>query len=1006
MTVALPPLSPELGGDLAGLALPDPGSVRRLAWSELGARYRKRAARWPGVILADGASHVTVKALDVVEGHARRVLGIKANPPTYRTMVDDLTGALVTSWGVSEGLVLDAADDLAEIGTGAQEGKAWKAKARDRINALQARLAAEGKRVTEGELAETYTRYLAAAFLLGQSETTKPLGWEAGFSLVDQDAIAGLSRSGLWWIGEHYGDALDEGRILTAVDKMIRSGSGRVKGGEILRQALGAEFHRSDVYWRGLAATVATRARSFGALSGMEATGGTRYEYVNPVDERTSDVCRALDGTTFTVKGSIELRERLVGANPADSPEAWKAIAPWPKLRELKGPGGQLLDPAELQAKGIAWPPLHFHCRSSIDVVTWAPISSLDLDGEGAVERAGPRPPPAPAPGKRPKAPPAPPKASPWDQALAELRSAEDRAKAMGMDPDRAGLSDSLVQELEAMANQLRADKANRPKVNRWGDLPGILEDFTVRASQVDYRKAPTHRSTLLAEILDGKAPPDVYNPGHRAKLARLVVDPSEYGGDSARIEVARQAFDKERREYLANIDRARSYYARPELARKVRDQVEAHRAVQAAYRRAVDLAPREVRERWRGELTRELLADAIPSSWPAAKRQAVEAAVEDAWRVFPVDWLRLYRLEREGVRHDGRNSRAFASPSAFGGSITMNLGQLVDEVVTGSGRSYEPRLVGHPHNTIAHELGHRFDGIFGGTGGTGLRWRDRSDYPQAEELWTEAFGAPFSGQWVRLKSGDHKGHPKLVKLPWNEPHSKYQIAGDYVHPYEARVYAGGRRKPSYSEIGEQVGDSKAGGPVEFIAMAVQYQSSAARQAVTVMKARGGGESQARRYFKAMTSWRRGTVDLSPGGLSNRDGWTPLVRARALYRSGDFRGGLERLTGAGRRTVRELVETGALSFDGPEDVQAFALLVRHVHGVPVRDLVGDGGLLAGFLPENLAAGRLDRLEAAAKYLDGLGPADLREHSFDNLFSLTGPGGFEEALDELNDLAQD
>lgn len=360
-------------------------------------RHAARARSWVQVVRRTGGAHVTAKALEVVDERARWVLTIKANPPAYKGIVADLSAALIAAWGLSEGLVTQAADDLAEIGALAALGRAWKRAARQRLDKLQADLAAAGVQVTR-DLAETYTTYLGAAYLLGQAETTGPIGWEASFSLVDQDAIAGLSRSGLWWIGDHYGDALDTGRLLDEVEGVVRDGMGRVEGGRRLREAFGAEFERSDSYWRGLSSTVTTRARSFGALSGMESTGATRYEYVNPLDERTSEVCRALDGKHFTVKGGIELRERLIGARPADSPETWKAIAAWPKVRDLDGPDGELLTAAELQAKGIAWPPLHFHCRSAIQVAFWGDITPDMLDGPDDVERAGPRPDPdAPA---------------------------------------------------------------------------------------------------------------------------------------------------------------------------------------------------------------------------------------------------------------------------------------------------------------------------------------------------------------------------------------------------------------------------------------------------------------------------------------------------------------------------------------------------------------------------------------------------------------------------------
>jgi len=374
----------------------------RALWAELHQVYARKSLAWPGLVLEDGASHTTLRALSIVEGHVRRVVGIKASPPLYRGIVADLGGALITSWGVSESLVLEAADDIAATADRHGRGRVGSSRAAKRIDKLQADLAAAGKSVTKGPVADTWTRYLGASYLLGQTETTSAIGWQAGFSLVDEDTIAALSGSGLYWIGNHYGEALDRDRLLSEVEGMLRDGMGRVDGGKRLRAAFGREFHRSDAYWRGMASTAATRARSFGALSGMEATGATVYEYVNPVDERSSAVCLGLDGTRFTVKGGVELRENLLQAT---TPGDWKEIAPWPKVKDLDGPDGAMLSPAELQAKGIAWPPLHFHCRSSIDVVSWSTLDPGDL-GPVSELHAGPKPPSKPRKPRKPKAPP------------------------------------------------------------------------------------------------------------------------------------------------------------------------------------------------------------------------------------------------------------------------------------------------------------------------------------------------------------------------------------------------------------------------------------------------------------------------------------------------------------------------------------------------------------------------------------------------------------------------
>ncbi len=361
------------------------------------AYFGPRADRWN--LDATGADHVTVKALDVVDGMIRQVLAIKATPKVYTGIAGDLEAFMASAWDETRPNVTATARELAELAATADADPRWKEKARRRLDKLQNELERAGADFTANpQEAATLGRYMAAAAALGKSEITTPMGWTAGFSLPDQDAIHGLTNAGTFWIGKAYGDQLDSAKLLAIVDKVaIQGGLGRVEAGDALAAAFGAEHDRSRTYWRGLAATVATRARSFGAVGAMAATGATVYEYVNPLDERTSDVCRRLDGQRFSVKGAVKLRDQLLAT---DNPDDWKAISPWPKLRDLEDPSGALLTPQDLQAKGIAWPPLHFHCRSSVDVVTWTPISHQELDPLGDVDATTPKPPPKPRPPK------------------------------------------------------------------------------------------------------------------------------------------------------------------------------------------------------------------------------------------------------------------------------------------------------------------------------------------------------------------------------------------------------------------------------------------------------------------------------------------------------------------------------------------------------------------------------------------------------------------------------
>lgn len=325
---------------------------------------------------AAGPRVAAVAALDQVRHVAtRRVLRIKASPPVFEAAVEALEAALFEDFVErTRELFAAAQDDLAEIASSELPVDARELQATARLDRLDQELTEAGRaHPASTRRALGYT--LATTYRLGQEEVVEVVpprrrarkadGVEVlgAFDVEDQDVLAALNENGLFWVGEHYGDEVDGIGFRKAVGRVIaKEGLGRAEAGRAVGRLFDGKIERSRSYWKGFAATVATRSRSFGALREMRDLGVRVYEYINPLDERTSDVCRHLDGTRFEVELGIKLRDRLL---QVQDPEEWKAIAPWPRdVEELEG-----LTPAELQARGIAWPPLHFHCRSAIEVV-------------------------------------------------------------------------------------------------------------------------------------------------------------------------------------------------------------------------------------------------------------------------------------------------------------------------------------------------------------------------------------------------------------------------------------------------------------------------------------------------------------------------------------------------------------------------------------------------------------------------------------------------------------
>jgi|GEM_PF-1999055 SPP1 gp7 family putative phage head morphogenesis protein len=206
--------------------------------------------------------------------------------------------------------------------------------------------------------AEKVTAIVTAAYMHGREAFAKELNVGVSLNLVDERAKEMLIQHTVYWIGNYYSEQLGETIAGKVRELAVEQGLGRAEVGKALKEMLGEQFKgRSYAYWRGLAANAITRARNMGAIESMVEAEITEYEVVAVMDERTSAICREMNGRIIKVEQAVRLRDALLDAK---SPEDVKKIAPWLKLEDIRGkPTGTL-------PVGMAFPPYHFHCRSTV----------------------------------------------------------------------------------------------------------------------------------------------------------------------------------------------------------------------------------------------------------------------------------------------------------------------------------------------------------------------------------------------------------------------------------------------------------------------------------------------------------------------------------------------------------------------------------------------------------------------------------------------------------------
>jgi len=239
------------------------------------------------------------------------------------------------------------------------------------------RVMAEAERILGPELAAemepSTRRYLERAFKVGQAVRGVPGNIQTVFDTPRKEAVDWLVKHDRFWLGkvfpEHVSDSFKE-TIVQGLDE----GLGRKAIGKRLRDLMvgkpGAPG-KLELYNRVAAASV-SRANNWGGMFSMEAAGVDEYVFRAVMDERTSRICRAMNGRTFSVPRVMEtVRKALDGP-----PSAIEEIAPWPTYDtkrddffiEIGGRrsylGGKSSD--WLADHGVALPPLHGSCRSVV----------------------------------------------------------------------------------------------------------------------------------------------------------------------------------------------------------------------------------------------------------------------------------------------------------------------------------------------------------------------------------------------------------------------------------------------------------------------------------------------------------------------------------------------------------------------------------------------------------------------------------------------------------------
>ncbi len=184
---------------------------------------------------------------------------------------------------------------------------------------------------------------------------------DVAMSVADEAAADWLARDSMFWIDGAWDHAL--GQQIAGVVHSVLEAPDQASAGTRLAEALGTRFAKPESYWDLVGRAALVRARSFGAVSGMEHVGVETYRWVSFLDERTSEQCRILDDTVFSIGAATRTRDSVIAAT---SPDDMKQAHPWVTPTQIRDKSVKSL--ADL---GVTLPPIHGNCRSVVVAETF-----------------------------------------------------------------------------------------------------------------------------------------------------------------------------------------------------------------------------------------------------------------------------------------------------------------------------------------------------------------------------------------------------------------------------------------------------------------------------------------------------------------------------------------------------------------------------------------------------------------------------------------------------------
>jgi hypothetical protein len=253
----------------------------------------------------------------------------------------------------------------------------WKALVQDKIAEFMDALLGNGGNI-DGSMVEDFITQISALTATFGDSQKKTIDKFFGYSystgkadLVgekppiaesDKKVLDALVKNQVFYMNNMFDRTIADGMREKIMEQVVDGGLTGQDAIDAIKTILDEDLTmKPENYLNMLADVDAERATTFGKIEEMDAQGIKYFKIVNPLDHRTSDICRHLVKVydQVPVQLALDKRDEYI---ENDDPEAIGDFMPWPTKDQLDE-----LDAEELMALGVLMPPFHSRCRSTIE---------------------------------------------------------------------------------------------------------------------------------------------------------------------------------------------------------------------------------------------------------------------------------------------------------------------------------------------------------------------------------------------------------------------------------------------------------------------------------------------------------------------------------------------------------------------------------------------------------------------------------------------------------------